>query len=114
LGGRYELGPALGSGGFATVFRARDRQENIEVAVKLVPPGFDAEQLGARLRGEASILERLKRMSSRHVARVFELGEDQQGVWLVTELIDGVWLSVEGLGRALLPHEVLRVARGLL
>ena len=53
-------------------------------------------------------------MSSRHVARVFEIGEDEQGIWLVTELIDGVWLSVEGLGRALLPHEVLRVARGVL
>jgi serine/threonine protein kinase len=96
------------------VFRARDRQENSDVAVKLVPPGFDAEQLGERLKSEGAILERLKRMSSRHIARVFELGEDQQGVWLVTELIDGVWLSVEGLGRALLPHEVLRVARGLL
>ena len=114
LGGRYELGPALGAGGFATVFRARDRQDNIEVAVKLVPPGFDAAQLGERLRSEASILERLKRMSSRHVARVFDIGEDAQGIWLVTELIDGVWLSVEGLGRALLPHEVLRVARGVL
>jgi len=32
----------------------------------------------------------------------------------LTELIDGVSLSVDGLGRALLPHEVLRVARGLL
>jgi serine/threonine protein kinase len=114
LGGRYELGAALGSGGFATVFRARDRLDGTEVAVKLVPPGFDAQELGARLRGEATILERLKSLSSRHVARVFDLGEDSQGVWLVTELIDGAWLSVEGLGRALLPHEVLRVARGLL
>ena len=114
LGGRYELGQAIGSGGFATVFRARDRQANTDVAVKLVPPGFDAAQLSERLRGEAAVLERLKRLSSRHVARVFELGSDSQGVWLVTELIDGVPLSVEGLGRALLPHEVLRVARGLL
>jgi serine/threonine-protein kinase len=114
LGGRYELGPAIGSGGFATVFRARDRQGNADVAVKLVPPGFDAAQLGERLRKEAAVLERLKKLSSRHVARIFELGSDAQGVWLVTELIDGVPLSVEALGRALLPHEVLRVARGVL
>jgi eukaryotic-like serine/threonine-protein kinase len=114
LGGRYELGPAIGSGGFATVFRARDRLGDVDVAVKLVPPGFDAGHLAARLRGEAAILERLKRLSSRHVARVFDLGSDAQGVWLVTELIDGVPLSVDALGRALLPHEVLRVARGLL
>jgi serine/threonine protein kinase len=114
LGGRYELGQAIGSGGFATVFRARDRQANTDVAVKLVPPGFDAARLSERLRSEAAVLERLKRLSSRHVARVFELGSDSQGVWLVTELIDGVPLSVEALGRALLPHEVLRVARGVL
>jgi serine/threonine protein kinase len=114
LGGRYELGQAIGSGGFATVFRARDRQGNIDVAVKLVPPGFDASHLSERLRSEAAVLERLKKLSSRHVARVFELGSDASGVWLVTELIDGVPLSVEALGRALLPHEVLRVARGVL
>lgn len=114
LGGRYELGQAIGSGGFATVFRARDRQANADVAVKLVPPGFDAAQLGERLRSEAAVLERLKRLSSRHVARIFELGSDTQGVWLVTELVDGVPLSVDALGRALLPHEVLRVSRGVL
>jgi serine/threonine protein kinase len=114
LGGRYELGQAIGSGGFATVFRARDRQANTDVAVKLVPPGFDASHLSERLRSEAAVLERLKKLSSRHVARVFELGSDASGVWLVTELIDGVPLSVEALGRALLPHEILRVARGVL
>ncbi|MBX3193015.1 MAG: serine/threonine protein kinase [Labilithrix sp.] len=111
LGGRYELGAAIGSGGFGTVFRARDRQGSLDVAVKLVPPGFDASHLAERLRTEAAVL---KRLSSRHVARVFELGSDASGVWLVTELIDGVPLSAESLGRALLPHEVLRVARGLL
>jgi eukaryotic-like serine/threonine-protein kinase len=117
LGGRYELGPAIGSGGFATVFRARDRQANLDVAVKLVPPNLYAggagagRDVGERLRNEAAVL---KKLSSRHVARVFELGADEQGVWLVTELIDGVWLSPEALGRALFPHEVLRVARGVL
>ena len=110
LGGRYELGSAIGSGGFATVFRAVDRQANVDVAVKLVsvlPPA----EVTRRLEDEAAIL---KRLSSRHIARVFDLGSDDQSMWLVTELIDGVPLSTEGVGRALLPHEVLRVARGLL
>jgi len=110
LGGRYELGSAIGSGGFATVFRARDRASDAEVAVKLVPPGFD-HALARRLEGEAAAL---RRVSSRHVARVFEVGADASGAWIVSELIDGVHLSAEGLGRALFPHEVLRVARGLL
>jgi len=113
LGGRYELGPAIGSGGFATVFRARDRQSNADVAVKLVPPGvaYDATPHKERLAREGAIL---KRLSSRHVARVYDLGADANGVWLVSELVDGVPLSIDGLGRPLFPHEVLRVARGLL
>ena len=111
VGGRYELGPAIGSGGFATVFRARDRASNVEVAVKLVPPGFDASESATRLHDEAAILRRL---GSRHVAKIYDVGSDETGTWLVTELVDGVPLSIEGLGRPLFPHEVLRVARGLL
>ncbi|GEM_PF-1529428 len=111
LGERYELGPALGSGGFGTVFRARDRRSGVEVAVKLVRPGLGSEAAAQRLRREGAIL---RRVSSRYVARVYDLGEDAHGVWLVTELVDGAPLTVATLGRALLPHEVLRVARGLL
>jgi serine/threonine-protein kinase len=111
LGGRYELGQAIGSGGSATVFRARDRDTDGEVAVKLVPPGFGSAQLAARLWGEAAAL---KRLSSKFVARVHDVGEDASGVWLVMELVDGVPLAPDALGRPLFPHEVLRVARGLL
>jgi serine/threonine-protein kinase len=111
LGGRYELGPAIGSGGFATVFRALDRESDVEVAVKLVPPGFGSAHVAARLWGEAAVL---KRLASKYVARVHDVGEDASGVWLVMELVDGVPATPEALGRALFPHEVLRVARGLL
>jgi eukaryotic-like serine/threonine-protein kinase len=111
VGNRYELGPAIGSGGFGTVFRARDPQRRADVALKLVPPGFGSDVLAERLRREATIL---RRVASRHVAQILDFGEDEHGVWLVTELVDGVWLDRISLGRPLLPHEVLRVARGLL
>lgn len=116
LGGRFELGPAIGSGGFGTVFRARDRSRGNEpgadVAVKVVPHGFGSEPLARRLEREADILSRL---SSRHVARIVAHGEEPgHGVWLAMELVDGVPLAPAAIGRALLPHEVLRVARGVL
>lgn len=116
LGGRFELGPAIGSGGFGTVFRARDRgrtsETGADVAVKLVPHGFGSEPLAERLKREADLLGRL---SSRHIARIVAHGEDPtHGVWLAMELVDGVPLAPSAIGRALLPHEVLRVARGLL
>lgn len=111
VGGRYELGPAIGSGGFGTVFRARDRRTGADVAVKLVPPGLGSELAAQRLRREGQIL---RRVASRHVAQVLDAGDDDDGAWLVTELVDGAPLTVANLGRRLLPHEVLRVARGLL
>jgi serine/threonine-protein kinase len=111
LGGRYELGSAIGSGGFGTVFRAWDRETGAEVAVKLVLPGLGSDVAARRLRREDQLL---RRVASRHVARVYDFGDDASGVWLVTELVEGAPLNVATLGRPLLPHEVLRVARGLL
>jgi serine/threonine protein kinase len=111
LGGRYELGPAIGSGGFGTVFRARDSRSGVDVALKLVLPGLGSKVAAERLRREGQIV---RRVSSRHVARVYDSGDDDSGTWLVSELVEGAPLSIATLGRALLPHEVLRVARGLL
>ncbi len=112
LAGRFELASPIGSGGYGTVFRARDHTSGTDVAVKLVPHGFGSEALAARLKNEAVLLGRL---ASRHVARVLGAGEDPtRGVWMALELVDGVPLAPASIGRALLPHEVLRVARGLL
>ena len=124
LGGRYELGAVLGSGGYATVYRAQDTEGNREVAVKVIPTalasgagiepqaGEDEDIQFDRFRQEALALSRLR---SRHIARVYDFGRDAAvGLFLVMELIEGVPLDVRSLGRALLPHEVLRVARGLL
>lgn len=111
LGSRYELGAAVGSGGFGTVFRAHDRQTGLDVAVKFVPEGPSSTALAARLVAEAASLRKVR---SRHVARFVDFGEDAAGVWLVTELVVGAPLAPQGIGRALYPHEILRVARGLL
>lgn len=111
LGGRYELGPAIGSGGFGTVFRARDRRTGGDVAVKLVLRGLGADAAADRLRREGGLL---RTVASRRVARVLDHGSDESGAWLVTDLVDGGPLTSTTLGRALLPHEVLHVARALL
>lgn len=110
IANRYELGRAIGSGGFATVYRARDAVENREVAIKIIPE--TEKEITERFRLEALALSQLR---SANVARVYDFGkDDQHGLYLVMELIDGVALEPGKLGRVLLAHEVLRAARALL
>lgn len=112
VAGRYDLGALLGSGGFASVYRARDTVTERDVAIKVIPFGEAAAENFERFRQEALALSRLR---SRHVARVHDFGRDPSlGLYLVMELIDGVPLEAPSFGRALMPHEVLRVARGVL
>jgi serine/threonine-protein kinase len=111
IGNRYELGRVLGSGGFATVYEAKDHAEERVVAVKLLPLG-DEKEVVERFRLEALQLSQLR---SANVARVYDFGRDEEhGLYLVMERIDGVALEPKKLGRVLLAHEVLRAARALL
>jgi serine/threonine-protein kinase len=108
IANRYELGVVVGSGGFATVYRAKDGDR--DVAVKVMPSA-NAEVV-ERFRLEALALSQLQ---SPNVARVFDFGrDDEHGLYLVMELIEGVALEPAKLGRVLLAHEVLRAARALL
>jgi serine/threonine protein kinase len=56
LAGRYELGAALGSGGMADVYRARDRVLDREVAVKILRDAATDGPDRARFVAEARIL----------------------------------------------------------
>ncbi|MBK8215171.1 MAG: serine/threonine protein kinase [Myxococcales bacterium] len=112
VAGRFELGAPLGVGRRSSVMRARDRRTGFPVAVKLVSSGDGRAVDVARVAAEA---EALGRMASRHVVTAHEHGEDPVlGAYLVLDVVEGVPLGPNVLGRPFLPHEVLRVARGLL
>ncbi|MFI2707464.1 serine/threonine-protein kinase, partial [Nocardioides sp. CER28] len=89
LAERYELCEQIGSGGAGTVFRARDRVLDREVAVKMMRPGAD-DDARERLRGEARMAGLLAHPA---IARVHDFGERQEdGVpspFLVMEYVDG-------------------------
>ncbi|HJK97480.1 MAG TPA: serine/threonine-protein kinase, partial [Polyangiaceae bacterium LLY-WYZ-14_1] len=93
LDGRFRVEGVLGSGGMATVFRARDLRRGGEtVALKLLRPEFSGEpEAVERLRREAAVLERL-----RHPAIV---GFEAQGLlpdgrlYLAMELLEGETLG---------------------
>jgi hypothetical protein len=74
--GPYELLEAIGHGGSAVVYRARDLRPDSparEVAVKLIATAFAASpEFRARFRQEAALVRRLRH---RHVLAVFDSGE---------------------------------------
>jgi eukaryotic-like serine/threonine-protein kinase len=92
LGGRYRIGPCLGGGGMASVFRATHVGLDQPVAIKIVSP------LIRELPGVVSRFMREARAASRlageHVVRVFDVGTTADGApYLVMELLEGRDLS---------------------
>ncbi|HEV3481298.1 MAG TPA: serine/threonine-protein kinase [Candidatus Acidoferrales bacterium] len=87
LGNRYEILDILGQGGMGAVYKARDRELDRLVALKVIRP---------ELAGQPEILQRFKqelilarKVTHRNVIRIFDLG-DADGVKFITmEFIEG-------------------------
>src|SRR5215469_4542644 len=87
LGGRYVLGEVLGTGGMATVWRARDEVLGRDVAVKVLSPQFAADPgFLARFEREA---RHAARLSHPHLVTVFDCGVDESMPFIVMELVAG-------------------------
>lgn len=80
--GRFELLAKVGQGGMGAVFAAWDPALQRRVALKLVSQDHDHAQLEREARA-------LARLNHPNVLAVYELAEDGDARWLVTELIDG-------------------------
>src|SRR6476661_6638289 len=103
--GVYEVLSAIGSGGMGEVYRARDTKLLRDVAVKVLPPLFeaDADRL-ARFEREAQVLAALNHPN---IAQIYGV----EGTALVMELVEGDDLSTIIDGGPLPIADVLSVAR---
>jgi serine/threonine protein kinase len=116
LAGKYEIVGLLGAGGMGTVWRARCRVLDIDVAIKVLRHDRGDEVAVERLRREARATARLGHPA---IVRVFDFGETDAGEpFLVMELIEGQsladWLSVQGRVPAELAVQmILPIAAGL-
>ncbi|WP_326826011.1 protein kinase domain-containing protein [Streptosporangium sp. NBC_01756] len=95
LSGRYELLEPLGRGGMGVVYRARDRELERIVAVKVLPAQMlRDEDFRARFRREARAAAGL---SHPNIATVYDIGEDigdgDPVPYLVMELVEGGTLA---------------------
>ncbi len=108
VNGRYALHERLGSGGMATVYRARDEKQRDQVAVKVLSRDFlaraprEAERNLRRFKREAEILKLLS--GSPHVVGFREHACSDTGDWFIAmELLEGEQLRYYiGRGRSVM------------
>jgi len=110
LGRRYEILQILGEGGMGAVYRARDREVNRMVALKVIRP---------ELTGNSAILDRFKQelvlshqVTHRNVVRIYDMG-DADGIKFITmEYIEGQDLrSLIAQQKVFQPEEAVEMMR---
>ncbi len=87
LGKQFTVGPLLGQGGFAVVFRAKDHALNRDVAVKVMDTaGVPSPTLSERFVREAQTIARLEHPN---IVPIYEVGQQPDLLYLVMRCIDG-------------------------
>jgi serine/threonine protein kinase len=110
VAGRFELLGLIGSGGMGSVYRARDRQLDEVVALKMISRDLARDPLMVeRFRREVKLA---RRVTHRNVVRTFDLGEHDSQLFLTMELVEGESLGARlARGERLEGKEILTLAR---
>jgi serine/threonine-protein kinase len=108
LDGRYELHALIGEGTFGRVYRGRDRRLARSVAVKVIKPWWSEDP------DWVSSFERevqlLASVNDPGIVQIFDVGSAPEGLYYVSELVDGVSLSKRLKAGPLGPVEACEVA----
>ncbi len=114
---RYLVQGKIGQGGLGEVYLAKDTQLDRDVALKRVkvPEGGNAESMAADLIREAKTLSVLQHPN---IVTVYDVGQDEQGPFVVLELLKGETLD-EVIARGGMTQEdfqqvVLQTLEGLI
>ena len=106
---RYEIMKMLGEGGMGAVYKAKDRELDRLVALKVIRP---------ELAGHPSILQRFKqelilarKITHRNVIRIYDLGVAEGLRFITMEFIEGQDLSSLLEERKLTPEETVQILR---
>lgn len=91
---RYEIRGKIGQGGIGSVYRAHDLRMNREVAIKRITSSPDdpslQQEATKQLLAEAGALASLQHP---HIVTVYDVGADEDGPYVVMELINGKTLD---------------------
>jgi hypothetical protein len=107
--GRYRLERRIGAGGFGVVWLAFDEKLEREVAVKVVAREGD-DPVSERAEREARVAARLNHPG---IVALYELGADDDAVYLVSELVPGRTLAELTRAGAVSDRDVARIGSAL-
>jgi Tol biopolymer transport system component len=107
--GNYTILTKLGAGGMGVVYRAHDTALGRDVALKILPDGFESNpERIARFRREAQVLAA---MNHPHIAHIHGLETEDHRQFLVLELVDGKSLDKLIVRGPIAPEKALEIAR---
>jgi serine/threonine protein kinase len=103
---RYEILAEVGRGGMGIVYRARDRETNEVIAIKILRPELAADvSIVGRFKNE---LKLARKITHKNVCRMYDLHLDGSAVYITMEFIEG-----RSLRQVLESGTALTLARGI-
>ncbi len=91
LDGRYEIGEMIGEGGMAVVYSARDIQDDIPVAIKILRDEYIGNnEFVRRFKDESKAIAVL---SHENIVKVYDVSFGDRMQYIVMEYIDGITLK---------------------
>ncbi len=91
LADRYQLLEKIGEGGMALVFKARDLRTGHDVAVKFLKPEYHGNpDFVAFFQREATAASK---MSHHNIVNLLDVGDDEKGLYIVIEYVNGKTLK---------------------
>jgi serine/threonine protein kinase len=113
--GHYEIVDKIGAGGMGEVFRAHDSRLGRDVAVKILPPVFSADE--ERLRRFEQEARATAKLNHPNILAIYDIGRHDGSPYIVSELLEGGTLR-QRLQAGKLPVRTtvdfaVQIARGL-
>jgi serine/threonine protein kinase len=109
--GKYEIVASLGSGGMGEVYRALDPRLEREVAIKVLRSLASSTEAQARLWREARAAASV---SHPGVCQIYDVGESDEQLFIVMELLTGESLATRLKAGAIKPDEAVTTSLGIL
>jgi len=107
--GKYEILKHVATGGMGAVYRARDTEENREVALKVLTPDMAAKPaMLERFKREAKSAAKLKH---ENIVTIYEFGESNGTYFIAMEFVEGIDLYefIAKKKKGLPPEETLKI-----